>query len=52
MLEFASWTHTGFTERDVAHEAVDAEGKKSRPVVLKAEKALAENDALAFETAK
>lgn len=52
MLEFASWTHTGFTERDVAHEAVDAEGKKSRPVVLKAEKALAANDAKAFETAK
>lgn len=36
MLEFASWTHTGFTEKDVAHEAVDAEGRKSRPVVLKA----------------
>jgi catechol 2,3-dioxygenase-like lactoylglutathione lyase family enzyme len=35
MLEFASWTHKGFTEQDVAHEAVDAEGKKSRPVVLK-----------------
>ena len=37
MLEFASWTHAGFTEKDVAHEAVDAEGRKSRPVVLKAE---------------
>lgn len=35
MLEFASWTHNGFTEKDVAHEAVDAEGKKSRAVVLK-----------------
>lgn len=35
MLEFASWTHKGFTEADVAHEAVDAEGRKSRPVVLK-----------------
>jgi catechol 2,3-dioxygenase-like lactoylglutathione lyase family enzyme len=35
MLEFASWTHTGFTAKDVAHEAVDAEGKKSRAVVLK-----------------
>ena len=35
MLEFAAWTHNGFTEKDVAHEAVDAEGKKSRPVVLK-----------------
>jgi len=35
MLEFASWTHPGFTEKDVAHEAVDAEGKKSRAVVLK-----------------
>ena len=36
MLEFAAWTHNGFTEADVAHEAVDAEGRKSRPVVLKA----------------
>lgn len=35
MLEFASWTHNGFTEADVVHEAVDAEGRKSRPVVLK-----------------
>ena len=35
MLEFAAWTHTGFTEKDVAHEAVDASGAKSRPVVLK-----------------
>ena len=34
MLEFASWTHTGFTDADVAHEAVDAAGEKSRPVVL------------------
>ena len=41
MLEFAAWTHNGFTESDVAHEAVDADGKKSRPVVLKvAEKVL------------
>src|SRR5690349_17557207 len=47
MLEFASWTHNGFTEKDVAHEAVDAEGKKSRPVVLKAR-----NDARALESAK
>jgi len=37
MLEFAAWTHNGFTEADVAHEAVDADGKKSRDVVLKAE---------------
>ena len=35
MLEFASWTHSGFTEADVAHEAVDASGRKSRNVVLK-----------------
>ena len=35
MLEFASWTHTGFSETDVAHEAVDAQGTKSRAVVLK-----------------
>jgi len=35
MLEFASWTHNGFTEADVAHEAVDASGRKSRNVVLK-----------------
>ena len=34
MLEFASWTHKGFTEADVAHEAVDAAGEKSRAVVL------------------
>ncbi len=34
MLEFASWTHQGFTDADVAHEAVDAAGQKSRPVVL------------------
>jgi catechol 2,3-dioxygenase-like lactoylglutathione lyase family enzyme len=44
MLEFAAWTHNGFTEKDVAHEAVDAEGKKSRPVVLK--------NARSLETAK
>lgn len=35
MLEFAAWTHKGFTEADVAHEAVDAEGRKSRAVVLR-----------------
>lgn len=35
MLEFAAWTHKGFTDKDVAHEAVDAEGKKSRAVVLR-----------------
>jgi len=52
MLEFASWSHKGFTEKDVAHEAVDAEGKKSRAVVLKAEKLLAENDERALQTAK
>jgi catechol 2,3-dioxygenase-like lactoylglutathione lyase family enzyme len=46
MLEFASWTHTGFTEKDVAHEAVDAEGRKSRNVVFKA---LAENDEKVLE---
>jgi catechol 2,3-dioxygenase-like lactoylglutathione lyase family enzyme len=34
MLEFACWTKD-FTADDVAHEAVDAEGNKSRPVVLK-----------------
>ena len=51
MLEFASWTKT-FTDADVAHEAVDADGKKSRAVVLKAEAALAENDAKALEPAK
>ncbi len=52
MLEFAAWTHNGFTEKDVAHEAVDAEGKKSRPVVLKAETLLAQNDERALETTK
>jgi hypothetical protein len=35
MLEFAAWTHPGFTDADVAHEAVDAAGRKSRNVVLK-----------------
>ena len=35
MLEFACWTKT-FTDADVAHEAVDADGKKSRAVVLQA----------------
>jgi catechol 2,3-dioxygenase-like lactoylglutathione lyase family enzyme len=35
MLEFACWTHNGFTQADVAHEAVDASGHKSRNVVLK-----------------
>jgi hypothetical protein len=40
MLEFAAWTHTGFTEKDVAHEAVDAEGRKSRPVVFKTARTL------------
>lgn len=52
MLEFAAWTHNGFTEKDVAHEAVDAEGKKSRAVVLKAETLLAKNDERALEAAK
>jgi catechol 2,3-dioxygenase-like lactoylglutathione lyase family enzyme len=42
MLEFASWTHTGFTAADVAHEAVDASGRKSRRVVLKPQPAPAE----------
>ena len=45
MLEFAAWTHDGFTAADVAHEAVDADGKKSRPVVL-------EGAAQVLETAK
>ncbi len=45
MPEFAAWTHSGFTEADVAHEAVDADGRKSRPVVLKTE-------AKVLETAK
>jgi catechol 2,3-dioxygenase-like lactoylglutathione lyase family enzyme len=45
MLEFAAWTHNGFTEADVAHEAMDADGRKSRPVVLLA-------DAKLHETAK
>ena len=45
MLEFAAWTHDGFTAADVAHEAVDANGRKSRPVVLKA-------DAKVLETAR
>ena len=36
MLEFAAWTHTGFTDKDVAHEAVDDKGEKSRPVVFRA----------------
>ena len=40
MLEFAAWTHNGFTEKDVAHEAVDASGAKSRAVVLKGAKTL------------
>jgi hypothetical protein len=35
MLEFACWTHKGFTDADVVHEAVDVQGRKSRPVVLK-----------------
>ena len=35
MLEFAAWTHKGFTDKDVAHEAVDDKGRKSRAVVLK-----------------
>jgi len=51
MLEFACWTKT-FSEADVAHEAVDATGAKSRAVVLKAERLLAENDAKALEPAK
>ena len=51
MLEFASWTRT-FDETDVAHEAVDATGAKSRAVVLKAETLLAQNDVKALEPAK
>ncbi|WP_293899496.1 VOC family protein [Phenylobacterium sp.] len=50
-LEFASWTKT-FDAGDVAHEAVDAGGVKSRRVVLKAEAMLAENDVRALEPAK
>jgi catechol 2,3-dioxygenase-like lactoylglutathione lyase family enzyme len=51
MLEFACWTKT-FSEADIAHEAVDADGKKSRAVVLRAETLLAENDAQVLEPAK
>ena len=50
-LEFAAWTKT-FDESDIAHEAVDADGKKTRAVVLKAETLLAENDVRALEPAK
>ena len=39
MLEFAAWTRT-FDASDVAHEAVDAFGAKSRAVVLNAAQAI------------
>ena len=51
MLEFAAWTKT-FDESDIAHEAVDASGAKTRAVVLKAETRLADNDVKALEPAK
>ena len=50
-LEFASWTKT-FNERDVAHEAVRADGSRATNVVLRAETMLAENDVKALEPAK
>jgi len=46
-LEFAAWTAT-FDEKDVAHEAVRADGSRAQGVVLRA----AQNDIKAFEAAK
>ena len=35
-LEFAAWTHSGFTAADVAHDPVNADGTKAVGLVVKA----------------
>jgi len=50
-LEFAAWTRP-FTDADIAHEPVGADGVKVRNVILKAEKMMAENDVRAMESAE
>lgn len=50
-LEFAAWTKV-FDERDIAHDPVDAQGRKVEGAILKREAAvlLAENDAVTLES--
>jgi len=50
-LEFAAWTRP-FTDADIAHEPVGADGVKVQNVILKAEKMMAENDVRAMESAE
>ena len=50
-LEFAAWTRP-FTDADIAHEPVGADGVKVHNVILKAEKMMAENDVRAMESAE
>ena len=50
-LEFAAWTRP-FTNSDIAHDPVYADGTKARNMILKAETLLAENDARVMEPAE
>ncbi len=49
-LEFAAWTKP-FTEKDVAHDPVTADGTKVANMIVRAETLLAENDARVMEPA-
>ena len=42
-LEFAAWTHQGFTDRDVRHDPATADGQRAEGMVVAAR--LAESDA-------
>ncbi len=50
-LEFAAWTRT-FSDADIAHEPVGADGVKVQNVILKAERMMADNDVRAMESAQ
>ncbi len=50
-LEFAAWTRT-FSDADIAHDPVYADGTKAKNMILKAETLLAENDAQALNPAE
>jgi catechol 2,3-dioxygenase-like lactoylglutathione lyase family enzyme len=49
-LEFAAWTRT-FSDADIAHDPVRADGTKAKNVILKVEKMLAQNDVAILEKA-
>jgi catechol 2,3-dioxygenase-like lactoylglutathione lyase family enzyme len=50
-LEFAAWTRP-FTDADIAHDPVYADGTKAQNMILRAETLLAENDVKVMEPAE